>query len=123
MQTDFDFNDMTGHLTGPLLDFYLFYLEIDHPSQLRFDYEIFLDDDIDADDLDDISQLPHPERFTRELLLNDVHTRDYAVGRVEFGRYGRRKVVVVVEQNASPLLVYWKTVSLPTSRPSRTHCK
>ena len=121
MQTDFDFNDMTGHLTGPLLDFYLFYLEIDHPSQLRFDYEIFLDDDIDADDLDDISQLPHPERFTRELLLNDVHTRDYAVGRVEFGRYGRRKVVV--EQNASPLLVYWKTVSLPTSRPSRTHCK
>jgi hypothetical protein len=37
MQTDFDFNDMTGHLTGPLLDFYLFYLEIDHHSQLRFD--------------------------------------------------------------------------------------
>jgi hypothetical protein len=121
MHTDFDFNDMTGHLTGPLLDFYLFYLEIDHPSQLRFDYAIFLDDDIDADDLDDISQLPHPERFTRELLLNDVHTRDYAVGRVEFGRYGERKVVI--EQNASPLLVYWKTVPSPTSRPSPTHCK
>ncbi len=50
--------------------------------------------------------VPHPERFTRELLLNDVHTRDYAVGRVEFGRYGGRKVVI--EQNASPLLVYWK---------------
>jgi hypothetical protein len=32
MQTDFDFKDMTGHLTGPLLDFYLFYLEIDHPA-------------------------------------------------------------------------------------------
>jgi hypothetical protein len=75
---------MTGHLTGPLLDFYLFYLEIDHPSQLRFGYEIFLDDDIGADDLDDISQLPHPERFTRELLLNDVHTREYAVGRVDY---------------------------------------
>ncbi len=106
MQTDFDFNDMIGQLTGPLLDFYLFNLEIDQPSQLRFDYEIFLDDDMDADDLDDISQLPHPERFARELLLNDVHTRDCAVGRVEFGRYGGRKVVI--ERNASPLLVYWK---------------
>jgi hypothetical protein len=85
-----------------------FYLEIDHPSQLRLDYAIFHDDDIDADDLDDISQLPHPERFTRELLLNDVHTRVYAVGRVELGRYDGRKVVI--EQNASPLLVYWKGV-------------
>jgi hypothetical protein len=35
MQTDLDFNDMTGHLTGPLLDFYLTHQQtLTHPLQI-----------------------------------------------------------------------------------------
>ena len=106
METIYDFNDMTQHLTGPLLDFYLLYLEIDDPAQLRFDYGFFADGNTDADERDDISTLPHPDKFTSELILNDVYTPDVAIGRVEFGKYAGRKVII--EQNASPLLVYWK---------------
>ncbi len=106
MQTDSEFNHMTNHLNSPLLDFYLLYLEIDHPSQLRFDYDVFLCDDIELDDPDELWLLPQPHKFTSELTLNDVHTSGFAIGKIEFGRYGGRKIVI--EQNAAPLAVYWK---------------
>ena len=106
METIYDFNDMTQHLTGPLLDFYMLYLEIEDRAQLRFGYDIFADASTGAAEFEDITELPHPDKLTSELILNDVYTPDVAIGRVEFGRYAGSKVII--EQNASPLLVYWK---------------
>ena len=106
MQNNNEFSHMTNHLIGPLLDFYLLYLEIDHPGQLRFNYDVFLCEGLELDDPDELWLLPEPKKFTSALTLNDVHTSGFAIGKVEFGRYAGRKIVI--EQNASPLMVYWK---------------
>ena len=96
-----DLTDMTNHLEGLLLEIYRWYLEIEDPSQIRFDYEIFREPGIDPDAIEELWELPRPKQFTCDLELSCP-----SIGKISFGRYDGRKNIL--EQNASPILVYWK---------------
>jgi hypothetical protein len=65
-----------------------------------------MEDGITEEDLEEVWTLPIPEHFDCELTMDDVKTPDMSIGLLEFGRYNGRKVIL--EQNASPLMVYWK---------------
>lgn len=100
------FYDMTYQLSDLLLNLFLTYLEIDDRSRLRFDYEIFMEEGVTEDDLEEVWALPFPEHFECELSMDDVVIPGMSLGKLQFGRYNGRKVIL--EQNASPLMVYWR---------------
>ena len=106
MDTAIDFNEMTEHLEGLLLDIYLWYLEIDDASQMRFDYAILAEERDDLDEFDELYELPHPELFTCDLQFENVISNKLCIGDIRFGRYKGKKIII--EQDASRLLVYWK---------------
>ena len=106
METQFDYSEMTEILEGLLLDIYRWYLEIDDPSQMRFDYTLLAEEGDDLDEFDELYELPHPEFFTCDLQFENAIFNNFCFGDIQFGRYKGQKIII--EQNASPLLVYWK---------------
>lgn len=107
MDTAIEFNEMVEHLEGLLLDIYRWYLEIDDLSQMRFDYSILLEESDGPDEFDELYELPHPEFFTCNLRFENAIFNKLCIGNIRFGRYKGQKVII--EQDASPLLVYWKS--------------
>lgn len=106
METQFDYSEMTVILEGLLLDIYRWYLEIDDPSQMRFDYRILAEEGDDLDEFDELYELPHPEIFTCDLQFENAIFNELCFGDIRFGHYKGRKIII--EQDACPLLVYWK---------------
>ena len=107
MDIQFDYPETTQHLEGLLLDMYLWYLEIDDYSQMRFDYSILLEEGDDLGEFDELYELPHPEFFTCDLHIENAIFNKLCIGNIRFGRYKGQKIII--EQDASPLLVYWKS--------------
>lgn len=106
MDIQFAYPEMTGHLEGLLLDIYLWYLEIDDPSQMRFDYAILAEAGDDLELFAELYELPHPEFFTCDLQIKSAISNKLCIGDIRFGRYKGKKIII--EQDACPLLIYWK---------------
>jgi len=106
METQFDYTKMTEVHEGLLLDIYRWYLEIDEPSQMRFDYTLLAEEGDDLDEFDELYELPHSEFFTCDLQFENAIFVDFCFGHIQFEHNKGQKIII--EQNNSPLLVYWK---------------
>jgi len=101
----------------PLNQMYLTYLGVESIYELALDgYEVFKDDPAYAEDE---MWGEDPECFSSVLELGNVQSPGFSVGHVNFGMVGN--IPVIIEQNASPLLVYVSRKNIARLRKFRAN--